>query len=323
MSGKITVVAPAHLHAGNMDLTGDLGRLYGTVGFTLHLPHTVIEFQKSNSFKISGVDRENTVNYVHTFIEKYKISDIVSVNVKESIPKHLGMGSQTALALSIAAGLSELCHVNINLAEVSRALGRSDRVGLGFHSFKYGGFIVDGGFRTDCRGEVVPPLIFRHPIPEDWVFIVCIPNKPVPEVLKIKRDEENVLKNLGDMPKDLSCRLSRIVLMQLMPSIMEHDVEVFGKYLTEFNKLLGLYWRDTQGGGVYCHPLVEAGINLMLNNRLYGACQSCWGPTFYGITDSMDKALEVSDKLKTFLQRHGGGLIFYTTGNNHGAVVLR
>ncbi len=32
---KVTVTAPAHLHTGNFDMTGDLGRLYGTVGFAV------------------------------------------------------------------------------------------------------------------------------------------------------------------------------------------------------------------------------------------------------------------------------------------------
>jgi len=35
---KVIVTAPAHLHAGNFDLAGDLGRLFDTVGFAMDLP---------------------------------------------------------------------------------------------------------------------------------------------------------------------------------------------------------------------------------------------------------------------------------------------
>jgi hypothetical protein len=52
----VRVVVPAHLHAGNFDLNGGLGRLYGTVGFTIDYPKLVIDVEKA-----VGVEASNTL----------------------------------------------------------------------------------------------------------------------------------------------------------------------------------------------------------------------------------------------------------------------
>jgi beta-ribofuranosylaminobenzene 5'-phosphate synthase len=318
------VVAPAHLHAGNMDLTGDLGRLYGTAGFTIDYPRTVLEVCKSDNIAVSGEDKANAERYVRTFMNRFSIEGGITVNVKETIPKHLGMGSQTALALSLGHAISDLYNRSIDVEEMAIALGRSDIVALGFHSFQTGGFIVDGGYKIEEKGRRVPPCLLRYPIPEDWLFVVCIPHKPIPEILKIKENEEEILDNLKPMPEQMSDRLSRILLMQVMPSIMEHDIETFGKYLTAFNSRLGAgFWETFQEGNTYCDPIVESGINLLLENGAYGACQTCWGPTFYGIVDNEDTAKKLVKNLEHLVETGGGGDVFYTAGNNQGAVMRR
>lgn len=318
------IVTPAHLHAGNMDLTGDIGRLYGTAGFTIDHPRTVIEAVKSDGITITGEDTRNAEKYAGTLIERFNIDGGITVNVKETIPKHLGMGSQTALALSIGHAISELYNRAVDIAEMALALGRSEIVALGLNSFKIGGFIVDGGYRigdeSRSRVRMVPPCLFRHPIPEDWLFVVCIPDKPVPAVLKIKENEEEILKTLRPMPEQMSDQLSRIMLMQVMPSIMEGDIKTFGRYITAFNSKLGKFWEEFQEGSTYCHPIVKDGIEILLENGAYGACQSCWGPTFYGIVDSIESARKLVEKLEDLIANEGGGDVFYTTGNNHGAI---
>ncbi len=316
------VVAPAHLHAGNMDLTGDLERLYGTAGFTIDYPRTVIEAYRSDRVTVTGEEKENAERYVSVFMERFNVEGGIAINVKETIPKHLGMGSQTALALSTGTAISELYNLSIDIDEMALALGRSEIVALGLYSFKTGGFIVDGGYRIKEKGRAVPPLLFRHSIPEDWLFVICIPHEPIPAILKIKEKEEEILNNLKPMPELMSDRLSRIMLMQVMPSIIEHDIKTFGKYITAFNSRLGNFWAEFQGN-TYCHPIVEMGIKLLLNNGAYGACQSCWGPTFYGIMNNGEIARKLVEKLEQFFEKQGGGDVFYTTGNNQGASIKK
>ena len=44
---RITVKTGCRLHLGFLDLTGDLGRLYGSIGVSLENPGTVITVGKS------------------------------------------------------------------------------------------------------------------------------------------------------------------------------------------------------------------------------------------------------------------------------------
>ena len=53
---KVRITAPAHLHAGNFDLTGDFGRLYGTVGFAIDLP---LEVEVSKAKGIVAEDKDS------------------------------------------------------------------------------------------------------------------------------------------------------------------------------------------------------------------------------------------------------------------------
>jgi beta-ribofuranosylaminobenzene 5'-phosphate synthase len=320
---KITVSVPAHLHAGNMDLTGDLGRLYGTAGFVLKHPRTVITAEKASKTTASGEDADSAKSFAQAFIKKFRIPGGVRIQVKESIPKNVGMGSQTALALSTASAIAGLYQKKISLEEAALALGRSDIVALGFYGFSGGGFIVDGGYRIREKGKRVPPLLFRRPIPEDWRFVVCIPVKPLPAIMEIKADEDRILSELKKMPAEVSDRLSRIMLMQAMPAMAEGDIRTFGKAVTDFNSRLGGFWDDYQKGRIYCHPLVEDGVKLLMKSGAFGVCQTCWGPTFYGIFDDSKKAKQAAAKVKAFIDKNGGGSVFVTAGDNVGARVRR
>ncbi|HIE34479.1 MAG TPA: GHMP kinase [Candidatus Altiarchaeales archaeon] len=314
----ITIDTPAHLHAGNIDMTGDLTRLYGTVGFTLDFPHTVIKISKSDRLRISGDDSKNAKRYAKKFIKNFNIDGSVNISIKETIPVAIGMGSQTALALSIGTGIAELYNLNIDVEDMALSLGRGTITALGVNSFRYGGFLIDGGYRIKDKGNHVPPLIFRSDIPESWLFVICIPEKPIPEILKIKEREDEILENLEPMKKELSCELSRVVLMQMMPAIMEKDIETFGKSITALNRKLGPFWDGFQNGNIYCDPIVSEGIKIMENSGAYGVCQSCWGPAFYGLLNSEKKAKNLVKRLEELLKDRGGGKVFYTRGNNIG-----
>ncbi|MEM3736838.1 MAG: GHMP kinase [Candidatus Bathyarchaeia archaeon] len=321
MHSEIVVRAPAHLHVGNIDLTGNLERLYGTIGFTIDTPHTLVRASISEEFEIEGEDAANATRYAEAFFAKFGVTGGAMIKVERAIPKHVGMGSQTALALSIATALSRLYCVEADVESLALFLGRGSITGLGVHSFKVGGFIVDGGFKLGERGKKVPPLVFHHKIPEELYFVVCIPAAPIPEVLRIKAAEESILEQLKPMPQELSSELARITLIQMLPALVENDVKTFGKAITSLNGGLGRYWSDHQHG-IYCHPLVDEGVKLMLEEGALGACQSCWGPTFYGLVEGEDEAGRLADRLRRHLATRGGGEVFYAHPNNSGASVV-
>jgi beta-ribofuranosylaminobenzene 5'-phosphate synthase len=66
--------------------------------------------------------------------------------------------------------------------------------------------------------------------------------------------------------------------------------------------------------------VVEEAIKIMLH-RSTCACQTSWGPTIYGIVDGKNQAEILTNELKDYLAKNGGGEVFYTKANNVGAVI--
>ena len=153
----VRIRAPAHLHTGNPDLSGDMGRLYGTVGFAIERPFLEIEVTPAE--KDSSND-EDAMRFLKRFRESYDFPP-VEVIVKSHIPKWVGVGFHTTLALSLGKAVSELYNLNLSLEEIALAMRRGLVTALGFYAVKVGGFIYEGGFPVDRRERVVPPLIFR------------------------------------------------------------------------------------------------------------------------------------------------------------------
>ncbi|MEM2925511.1 MAG: GHMP kinase [Halobacteria archaeon] len=311
----IVVRAPAHLHAGNFDLTGDLGRLYGTVGFAINYPLEV-EVHKCDGIEVSDAW---AYEYAKRLIERFDLKGL-KIDIRRSIPRLVGLGYNTTLALSIGLAASKLYDLNLSIEEVALIVQRGTITALGVYALKVGGFIVEGGFKIDKREKMVPPLIFHRTIPEDWYFIVAIPYKPREHIMREREREDDVLKELKVMPREMSSELSRIVLMKIIPSIIEGDLKSFGEGLTLFNAILGDFWREYQGGR-YCHSIVEEGINLLLS-KAYCACQSSWGPAFYGIVKGEKKASALARELKDFIEAKGGGEVFYVKPDNQGAIIM-
>jgi beta-ribofuranosylaminobenzene 5'-phosphate synthase len=270
---KISVTAPAHLHTGNFDMTGDLGRLYGTVGFAID---KLLEIEVSKANDVKSED-EAAYLFASRFVDAFGL-DGAEVKVKKSIPKFVGMGYHTTLALSIGSALAKLYNLKLTTEQIALTMQRGAITSLGVHAFKVGGFIVEGGFRIDQREKMIPPLIFRQSLPNNWLFVIAIANEPQEKIVKMRENEDHILRNLKLMPKETSDMLSRIVLVKIIPSIVENDLKSFGEGLTAFNSELGKFWNEYQCGRTYCHPIVEDAIKIMLL-RSTCACQTSWGPT--------------------------------------------
>lgn len=313
---KVTITAPAHLHAGNFDLTGDLGRLYGTVGFAVDLP---LEIEVSKAKGIVAEDK-SAYKFTKRFVDKFDLEG-AEIKIKKDIPRFVGVGFHTTLALSIGIALSKLYDLKLTVEDVSLLMGRGTITAMGVYAFKTGGFIVEGGFKVESRTKMVPPLIFHGAVPKNWFFVIAIPNESRQKIAEMRENEDEILGNLKVMPKELSDELSRLVLVKLMPAFVEKDLRSFGEALTAFNGKLGKFWRDYQEG-TYCNQVVEEGIRIMLRHSSL-ACQTSWGPTFYSIVKGKPAAEKLAEELTRFLEGSGGGEVFVTHANNRGATVLK
>jgi beta-ribofuranosylaminobenzene 5'-phosphate synthase len=311
---KVYVKTPARLHLGLIDLSGDLGRLFGGLGVGINRPNVILEAQPAERLAVTGEKTEQVKTLANRFFETYNVKANVSINVKKVIPEHAGLGSGTQLSLAVATALAKLFNVKATVQELAETMGRGQRTSVGTTIFEQGGFVVDGGKSTSKNS--FPATIFRQPFPQDWVFVVAIPN--VQKGLA-KIEETAALKALSPMKAEDAGRMCRLTMMKLLPALVECDIKSFGEALTQIQIVIGDYFAEVQGG-TYSSRTATEGIALLQKLGAYGAGQSSWGPAFYGLTQK-EKAREIELKIKAFLKKSVGGQVFVAKANNRGAYI--
>ncbi len=312
---KTIVRTPSRIHFGLLDMKGGLRRMYGSIGVALDYPYTVVEVSDHDSFEVEGGD-PRAKEYARKIREYFGIERGMKISVLKSIPPHVGLGSGTQLALGIGIAILRHSGRDASVESLAKLLGRGKRSGVGIYSFKLGGLILDGGVG---EGDV-PVLIARYEFPEDWLFVVGIPN--------IDRGyagprEDTLLRELTEKlnrENYCSCETLRVLVYELLPSLIKRDIEGFGKALMKLELEVGKMFAPVQSG-VFRSPVIEKGVEVLLNSGAYGAGQSSWGPTFYGLVDE-DNSKKVLNNLREFLNSSGGGTAFVTRANNSGARII-
>ncbi len=322
---KVYVESPARLHMGLLDLGGDLGRIFGGLGVAIDHPNVVLEARLSENLTVAGERTDLVKPMVRRVLEAYRLDAKVEVTVQQVIPEHVGLGSETQLALAVSSAIAELFNVKATLQELAFIMGKGHISGVGTSVFEHGGFVVEAGLKTKdgkphlSEPEGFPPVVFRHQFPEDWRLVVAIPN-----VRQGLTDEEEVpaFEGLPPMASQDVGKICRLVVMKLLPSLIEHDIESFGDALTQIQIIVGEFFAGVQGGR-YSSTIAEALADHMTSYGAYGVGQSSWGPAFYGLVDSEIQAKELQSNTQTLLDDSLGGQVFIAMANNSGAMIKR
>lgn len=285
---RVTVDTGSRLHLGFTNLGTDMSRTCGSIGVAIDKPSASILLEESDDLRITGGDRESLRAVARRFSESYGVEQRWSITVRERIPTHVGLGSGTQTALAVAAGLAALCGIDAGVAELAGMLRRGRRSGIGIAAFQAGGLVIDAGARAEtagAAGAVVPTVVWRQDVPSDWCFVVAIP-------LGIEglsgHGEEGVFAKLTSSVR-ISEEVCRLTHLQLMPALVEGDIETFGRALTAVDRKTGEYFAGVQDG-VYSHTATGAAIAEMLRAGALGAGQSSWGPAVYGLVREGDAA---------------------------------
>jgi beta-ribofuranosylaminobenzene 5'-phosphate synthase len=313
------VRTPSRLHFAMINLRSDLGRLYGSVGVAIDRPNIVLEARPAETLTVEGPSAERARDYAETILKGYGVKGGADIRMISDIKAHVGFGSGTQLALAVGTALSELHGLDLTVEEMALKLRRSRRSGIGTYAFERGGFIVDGGHKPGGKNSV-PPLVFRSDVPEDWLFVIGLPDISQERSGKVEND---VFKRLEPPPVSLIGEISRIVLVQMIPAILEHDIEAFGSAMTDIDFKFGEFWLEIQGGR-FSHPVIEEGVNFLLGAGAHGVGQSSWGPAFYGLVKGEGQAQDISGRLEEFLNSDDGrGEAFVARPDNRGVIVTR
>ena len=311
------ITTPSRLHFGIMDMRGDLGRIHGSAGVAIKKPRLIIEIEEATETVITGPGSQRAKEIIESVLGDHEVEAGVNLDIKSGIPEHMGFGSGTQLTIALGTALNRIFDLGMSYDDMVVGLGRSRRSGVGTHSFLHGGFIVDGGHAVDAP-ETIPPLIHRSDVPEDWFFVVCTPKIDT----RFSGDKESTaFKNLEPPPVEMIANVSRLVLMQLIPSILEKNIVLFGDAMTKLDTTFGDYWATMQGG-TYSHPRIESSVNQLLTLGAYGAGQSSWGPALYGLAEGETHARQLADEMDQFLNEGvNSGSVFITGADNEGAQI--
>lgn len=316
---KINVKTPARLHLGIIDVNGNLGRMYGSLGLAIKQPNVVLELTKSTHSHVEGEEQERVKKTAELFLNHYGIKKSYQIIVKKIIPNHVGLGAGTQIELAVGQGLAKLFSLNVSIREISEILGRGNVSGIGTAVFESGGFVVDGGKSSNkTKKNWVPPVISRHPFPENWFMVVALPG--------IKKGiyghaEGQALGKLPSAPAEIVGKMCRLLVMKMIPALLEHDISSFGSALTDLQIMTGESFNSVQGGKFAGGDVLKT-VRFLLDEGAYGAGQSSWGPTVYGLVEGISEAESLLLKVQKFLDSNSGGYAFYTQGDNSGSKVV-
>lgn len=326
----IEVRTCARLHLGLLDNNGELGRLYGSVGLAVDRPELVLRARKAKKLRVEGLDRKRVATYARRFIRRYGFPSGAHLNLLSHIPAHVGLGSGTQLALAVGAALARLSGNRFSVQEIALAVGRGMHSGIGISTFQYGGFVLDGGHRVlaepvgsgpnnglsrTVEKNHVPPVLFHRPVPQHWCFVTVIPKTD--KGLNGKKEKDAFIK-LPRAPSVLVEKISRELLIRMLPALVEKDIVNFGKALTVIQCMVGDCFASVQGGR-FANPVSEKAADFMMDHGAAGIGQSSWGPTVYGLVQGKAQARKLLEQTQAYLDTLGGGETFMVRPQNHGA----
>ncbi len=308
----IKVTAPARLHLGFLDLNGDLGRRYGSIGLSVDDPATELTVSPAENFSASGPESARALTAAKRFAELFAPGKAFKVDVARAIPAHAGLGSGTQLALAVGSAILGLGGLSKEASALGEMVERGARSAIGITAFEQGGFIIDGG-----RGEAnhAPPLLVRIAFPEDWRIILVLD----PAETGVHGEKEaKAFKALPPSPAASAGHLCRLTLMRLLPGLVEVDVKAFGSALTEIQAHVGSHFAAAQGGTPWSSPAVGRIVGELGQHGATGLGQSSWGPTGFAFAESEAAAQSLYSSLVEAAKAEGLELRI-VKGRNTGA----
>lgn len=311
----VFVEASARLHFGVLDLRGARGRWFGGIGASVASPTLLVSATRADTLSARGEDAGRAQEFARTFLAHHNLRAGAHIHVHRMLPAHVGLGSGTQLALAVSRALADLYGVADDARSLARAAGRGKRSAIGTWTFDGGGLIVEGGRRA--TSDECGPLIARVPIPPTWRCVVAIPEG---QAGISGAGEAEAFARLPKPPERDVERVAHIVLMSLLPSLAEGDLDGFGRALSEVQEITGQWFASVQGGTFAPGASAEL-VRRMREWGVSGVGQSSWGPAVYGIVEGDDAARRLADRVLDAMG--SSGMVFPGPFRADGARVWR
>jgi len=316
----IKVVSPSRLHLTLIDLNAELGRVDGGAGITLESPGLELSATEADTVEVFG-DSLLASRMRKAAQALLPAGKGIRLHIKDNLPDHVGLGSGTQAALSAAAAVNKIYGLGKSVRELAVAVGRGGNSGIGVAAFENGGFILDGGhkfkdkraFSPSAASHVPPgPVLFRRDFP-DWPIVLAIPNtKGVHDA-----EEVDIFKKFCPIPLAEVQEISHVILMQMLPALVEEDLESFGKAINHF-QIAGFKRREVE---LQPKPVLDI-MEYMRDNGASGSGISSFGPVVYGIVGSVGEGKRLQQEAQRMLDESLGGKVLLTKAKNRGADIF-
>jgi len=280
---KITVVAPARLHMGFIDLSGSLGRDFGSIGVALNEIATRLTISEADKLSVQGTSSGRAEKCCQLLCKALGVSNQLAITIETAIPEHVGLGSGTQMALAIGLGLNAFYQLGLTIRDIAQLTDRGMRSGIGIGIFEQGGLVVDGG-----RGEktITPPVISRLTIPSQWRFILVFDRRGQ----GLHGEQElAAFKQLPTFSVQQSAQLCYLLLMQALPAVTEQQIKLFGDVITELQQAVGKHFAPVQGG-LFTSTEVAEVMKWLEQQGAVAIGQTSWGPTGFCLVDNEQTA---------------------------------
>lgn len=280
---KVMVLAPARLHMGFIDLSGALGRHFGSIGIGLNEINTHLTITATDCLTVTGPGKERAEKCTRQLCQALQVPDSVAIDISSAIPEHIGLGSGTQMALAIGVGLNHFYGLDSSVRDIAQLTDRGARSGIGIGVFEKGGLVLDGG-----RGPntTTPPLLVQMAVPDDWRFILVFDQRGQ----GLHGDQEiNAFKQLPPFPRRDAERLCYLLLMQALPAIAEADLPKFGAVISDLQTTVGEHFAPVQGG-IFTSAEVAAAIDFLQQQGAVAIGQTSWGPTGFCAVQGAERA---------------------------------
>jgi beta-RFAP synthase len=282
---------------GFIDISGVLGRRFGSIGVALNELGVSLHLTQSNQLTVKGFQSERARNYAELFFDAFGLDGGVDIVIDQAIPEHAGLGSGTQMALSIGMGLNRLYGLNKTLLQLVPLMGRGHRSGIGIGAFCQGGLVVDGGRAPDT---IIPPVISQLQVPDTWRFILILDTS----VRGMHGDSEvEAFNSLPEFPASLVAHLCHLVFMRGLPAVIENDLPVFGEVIAELQASVGDHFASLQGGR-FTSRGVEQAVSWLGQQGAVGLGQSSWGPTGFCMVDGESAANQLVEQASLQFSQH-------------------
>ena len=288
---KVTVVAPARLHMGFIDLSGALGRHFGSIGLALNEINTRLTISAADSLCVTGPSASRALKCVRQFCQLLNVPEQLQIRIDTAIPEHIGLGSGTQMALAVGTALNAFYGLGLSVRDIAQLSDRGARSGIGIGIFEKGGLVVDGGRGPETK---TPPLIAQMSVPVDWRFVLVFDQRG--QGLHGEQ-EVSAFQQLPLFPQAQAEHLCYRLLMQGLPALAEHDLDRFGEVITLLQQAVGEHFAPVQGG-VFTSPEVASAMARLAEQGAVAIGQTSWGPTGFCALANPQRAAELVAQLE-------------------------